>query len=485
MGMRPAPGDANIGSGSLAAQEAMKTVTYRILRKLLLVQQRWADQSRTPPDSAPGSEPGGLVRRVGLSLLRHAFGLARWLIKPEMRTRIRIWMTDMGNPCEGEERRPNPITEMNGSGGMDGINLIGYLRAELGLGESARSTLRAAAAANIHVSAVDYRAGCSARNEEEIDTEIPTGQRHAINVFHMNADQLYVAFNALGSDFFNGHYNIVYCVWEQGEFPEDWVPALNFVDEVWTASTFCQDTISRKTDKPVVRMPHNVQPVPPHGIDRRALGLPEDDFIFLGMADFMSAPERKNPLGSLEAYVRSMCLRMENVSLVLKTVNTGVRKDVAARLEHYRERFPSIILIDGYLSRPEVNALFQCCDCFVSLHRAEGFGLPMAEAMYFGKPVIATGWSGNVDFMNVTNSLLVRYTVVELDHDTGSYRKGFHWAEPDIDHAAELMGVVASDENLAKRIGQAGQMEIKTNFSPARVGRLMRDRLHRIKRGFA
>ena len=180
---------------------------------------------------------------------------------------------------------------------MHGINVIGPLRAEHGLGESTRSTLRAAAAAGIIVSATEYRAGCSARNEEDLNTQILQGQEYGINIFHTNADQLYVAYNVLGSDFFRGYYNILYCVWEQHEFPEEWVPAFDLVNEVWTASTFCQDSISRKIHKPVIRIPHNVELPVAQEVDRKTLGLPEEGFLFLGMADFMSSPERKNPLG--------------------------------------------------------------------------------------------------------------------------------------------------------------------------------------------
>lgn len=458
----------------------MKRLLYPVLRRLLIIQQRWADELRIPREGDSAAESPSLPRRLGLRLAGWVFGVARRVIRPELRARIRMRLTGLADAGQGESAvRTSPIPIVTG-GDSGGINVIGSLRAELGLGESARSTLRAAAAAGINVSGIEYRAGCSARNEEHIDADILQGQKHAVNLFHMNADQLYVAYNVLGGEFFRGHYNIVYCVWEQSEFPEEWVPALDLVDEVWTASSFCQDIISRKTNKPVIRIPHNVEPTVPKEVDRRSLGLPEEGFLFLGMADFMSSPERKNPLGSLEAFVRSGCRDRKDVYFVLKTVNAKLRQDIAQKLEEYRRKYPSIILMEGYLSRPEVNALFNCCDCFVSLHRAEGFGLPMAEAMYLGKPVIATGWSGNKDFMNVSNSLPVQYTMVALDRDSGPYRKGFHWAEPDVEHAAELMNLAAGDESLARRIGNEAKRDMRTYFSPLSVGKIMADRLNRI-----
>jgi len=143
---------------------------------------------------------------------------------------------------------------------------------------------------------------------------------------------------------------------------------------------------------------------------------------------------------------------------------------------------PSIIVRDGYIDRREVNALINASDCFVSLHRAEGFGLPIAEAMYMNKPVIATGWSGNMDFMNVENSFPVRFKLQHLGHDVGPYRKGIRWAEPDLHHAAELMEFVTRNPERARQVGKAAGRDIKQRLSCAAVGRMIRDRLETIHR---
>ena len=458
----------------------MKRIIYPALRGLFLTHQRLADELAIPSASGSFAEPGMRLRRFELAVARVGFAVIRKLIKPELRAQLRIWLADMAHSKQQGSPQPESVDRRIAPEKMEGINVIGFLRGELGLGEAARSTMRGAAAAGISFSGIDYRRGCSVRKEEEIDNTFLGEPEHFVNLFHMNPDQLFVAYHALGRDFFEGCYNILFCFWEQLEFPEEWVPAFDHIDEIWAGSRFCQDVIARTTYKPVVRIPLNVDPAVPDEIDRTALGLPEEGFLFLAMADFLSAPERKNPLGALEAYLRSHCHERKNVYLVLKTTNSTVRKDVFDKLEDYRKRFPSLIILDGYLSRPEVNALINCCDCFVSLHRAEGFGLPIAEAMAMGKPVIATSWSGNMDFMNVGNSFPVRYRIVSLDHDTGSYKKGFHWADPDLDHAAELMNTVADNPDLARRVGEAGMREIRSNFSPLSSGRLMADRLHRI-----
>ncbi len=462
----------------------MKRIIYPALKSIFLTQQRLADELAIPPPQGWLAEPGMRLRRLELAAARLGFQAMRKVIRPELRSQFRIWLANVAssNRKEGVPRQSARDSAIRMK--PEGINVIGFLRGVLGLGEAARATLRATAAAGISVSGIDYRRGCTVRQEEEVDRSLLGEQKHFVNLFHMNPDQLFVACHALGPEFFDGHYNILFCFWEQLEFPEEWVHALDHVDEIWTGSRFCQDIIARTTHKPVIRIPLNVDPVVPDHVGRKDLGLPETGFIFLAMADFLSAPERKNPLGVLEAYLRSHCHARENVYLVLKTTNSTVRQDVFAKLKDYQEKFPSLIVLDGHLSRSDVNALVNCCDCLVSLHRAEGFGLPIAEAMALGKPVIATSWSGNMDFMNVGNSFPVRYRIVSLEQDTGSYKKGFHWADPDIDHAAQLMDTVVGKPDLARRVADAGMREIRSNFSPAAAGLLIADRLRRITENF-
>jgi hypothetical protein len=124
--------------------------------------------------------------------------------------------------------------------------------------------------------------------------------------------------------------------------------------------------------------------------------------------------------------------------------------------------------------------LMAACDAYVSLHRSEGAGLPLAEAMALGRPVIATGWSGNMDFMNVANSFPVRYDLVELEENAGPYRAGINWAEPSITHAAELMRFVFENREEAELRGQAAKLEMERNYSESRVASLIRDRLEAI-----
>ena len=186
------------------------------------------------------------------------------------------------------------------------INLIGPDRAQSRIGESFRSTVRACQAAEIRASVYDSGSPERLRSFGDWPPEnLNTDHRDAIfNILHFAADFLPTVRSIFGSGFFSHRYNIGYWVWEMEYLPKSWRPYVESFNEVWTPSTFCLDIFSREVHVPVIRMPHNVAPKPPDGINRRELGLPERGFIFLVMADFKSLAERKNPLGAIEAFSR-------------------------------------------------------------------------------------------------------------------------------------------------------------------------------------
>lgn len=357
-----------------------------------------------------------------------------------------------------------------------GINIVGYLEAEMGVGEAARSTLRACQAAGIPFSLVDFIGGSRSRTGEKLDPTLPRGPRYGVNVLHINADQTPVAAQHFGPGFFRNRYTIGVWNWELPEFPTRWKSSFEYVDEVWAPSMFCRDAFASATSKPVIRMPYCVVPATPPADARASFTLPPG-FLFLFMFDALSIPERKNPLALLAAFEQAASRSNVPLALALKVINgqhesafmTELRRRVADRTD--------IALIDDYLSRDRLTGLFAACDAYVSLHRSEGFGLTLAEAMAMGKPVVATDWSANVDFMNAENALPVRCRVIPLERNYGPYRAGCTWADPDIGHAAEQMIRIANDAELRTKISAAAAKSIREDLSPDAVGRLIGDRI--------
>jgi glycosyltransferase involved in cell wall biosynthesis len=185
---------------------------------------------------------------------------------------------------------------------------------------------------------------------------------------------------------------------------------------------------------------------------------------------------RKNPRAVIEAF-RASGLGAQGASLVIKVHNADSNpSDFAALTESIRD-LPGTVVLSSTFSRADVYALEAACDCYVSLHRSEGFGLAIAECMYLGKPVISTDWSATAEYLNRDNGLPVRYSLVTLAENNGPYTKGSTWADPDVADAAEQMRRVVSEPALAKRLGAAAQETIERRFSPAVIGARYRKRL--------
>ncbi len=397
-----------------------------------------------------------------------------------LRGRMRNRLLQRGN--KAGSTAPRTVVKINQISAPDpGINVIGYLHAESGTGEAVRSTLRALNSADINVSAIDVRFSNISRMKETPPVLPSQEQRYGVNLFHINADQSPIVLKELGGEFYENHYNIGFWFWELGSFPDFFSKSFNHLDEIWVASTFCQEAISLKSHVPVVNIPLCIDLDLPKVIDRSALGLPQEGVIFLSIMDVMSIPERKNPLGVLEAFSKAFPLNSKDVYLVLKLSNMDrcpveIREKIRAYLNH-----SNIILLEKYMNREELNGLLYSADCYFAMHRSEGFGLPIAESMYLGKPVIATGWSSNMDFMNLNNSLPLKYELIELDRDHGPYTKGSIWAEPDIDHAVECLQKISGDRALREQLGKNAARDMRTHYSPSAVGKKIKKRLELIE----
>jgi glycosyltransferase involved in cell wall biosynthesis len=298
-----------------------------------------------------------------------------------------------------------------------------------------------------------------------------------INLIFCDASDSQTCIKANEKKLLNGGYKIGYLWHQVSAFPQEWKDCLRFFHEIWTPSTFALDVVSRVSQVPVLRIPpclffeELIKAKP----DRASFGFSESEFLFGFAFDFRETVERKNPEGLFCAFKEAFSPE-EAVRLVVLCQGGDSFPSELARLKALAQNH-SIKIVDEKLSQEQIISFLFSINCYVSLHRLESFGLKMAEAMALGKPVIATAFSGNMDFMNPSNSYLVKYDLVKLPEDFGLYKKGMSWAEPNLSHAAKLMRHVFENQSEASQVGRLAALDIKSFYSLSNVQSVYKERL--------
>jgi glycosyltransferase involved in cell wall biosynthesis len=265
------------------------------------------------------------------------------------------------------------------------------------------------------------------------------------------------------------------------QLPAAWAGRGDEVDEIWAPTRFIATALRAAFTKPVYTMLPGLELSPFDPLPKEYFGLSGDRYVFAFVFDMNSRMQRKNPLGLIRAF-REAFRRDEPVDLVIKvSPPESFYKDQWDELRQAVDA-AGVTLIDRVLTRQELLAFLHAADCYVSLHRSEGFGLTCAEAMLLGKPVVATAYSGNLDFMNPDNSYLVNYDRVTLTEDIDPYPRGAVWADPHIDHAAQQMRRVYDQREEAVAKGRQAQAEVSQLLSLEAAGRRMAERLEAIRR---
>jgi len=364
-----------------------------------------------------------------------------------------------------------------------GVNLVAYIRADMGLGTAARGMAAAFEAAGIPFNVINLEYGNEGSHTDRSWSHKEVARSdYDTTIVCVNPDNSFNLRTLVSSEILGDRYVIANWYWELPEMPDEWLAEFEYADEVWAASSFIRDAIARKSPVPVVRVPAVVQLSRGRRFSRSDLRLPEKKFLFLAMFDTRSVPERKNPLGVVRAFRRAFPATDHSAGLVIKLLNTDYSEPVLQELREDVAGCENVFVIDRLLDRDELTSLFDACDCFVSLHRSEGFGLPPAEAMSLGKPAILTNWSGNTDYMTSDNCVPIDYELVKLGRDYGPYKADQIWAEPDLEQAAHWMKKLITEPELAQQIGLRGQQTINSQFSPEAVGKIIHSRLEQIRR---
>jgi len=363
---------------------------------------------------------------------------------------------------------------------LDGIDVLGFFTAEHGVGEAARVLTSTLQAAGVSVSTIDYT---DTQSRREHLFHCDNVSRNKVLMTAINADHLNEAQRRLGREFFIDRYVIGQWFWELEEAPEWFGPAFAHVDELWAPTRFIE-TMLRKHVPSRVQVKYVPLPVVTPRVDalisRSRFGL-DDRYMFLFAFDFMSVMKRKNPLGLIEAFC-SAFVEGEGPMLVIKAINGDKRLVERNMLRDAVRKRSDIVLIDEYFTKVETSTLTSLADCYVSLHRSEGLGLTMSEAMTLGKPVIATGYSGNLDFLSDANSFIVPGLRVKVGHGAEGYSPEAMWMEPNVSEAAKYMRYVYENQAEAAQKGLRGQADILRAFDVASCGAIMKGRLEQIWR---
>lgn len=321
-----------------------------------------------------------------------------------------------------------------------GVNLIGFAFGELGIGEDIRMAAESFEEAGILVSIVNISPGAEVRQKDMsllkyMQAEDSEEAPYAVNIFCLTAFDTARVYLEKGKGLFEGRYNIGWWPWELPVWPKRWDIAFDLVHEVWGSTTYTTETYrsalkrcGKKTILKNVPLKVSIERLKP--MIRGELGLPEDRFLFLYVFDSNSYLSRKNPQGALKAFQSAFPVNNKKVGLVFKTMNPKKESIAYQKFKKACLADPRVILIENTMDRGEVLGLMQACDAYVSLHRAEGFGRTIAEALMLNKPTIATDFSGNTDFKGYIPVKWKKVRVKEGEYPFVENDDNPWWAEP-------------------------------------------------------
>lgn len=363
-----------------------------------------------------------------------------------------------------------------------GVNLFGFFKAENGLAQGTKlyaSALEKSGLPHTFIN-TDFLSWLP-QKDTAFDSRLSVRPKYAINLIHINPDQWAQACGLFPQRDFDEHYNIGVWLWELEDIPVEWHDIFPYVNELWAPSQFIADALRKVSPVPVTVIPYGMDMPIEEQLTRADFSLPADKFLVLAMYDSNSFMSRKNPMATVAAFREAFGEKPEKAHLVLK-VNNPTESDLAA-LREMLGSDDAYTLITGSMPKPRLNALIRLCDVFVSLHRSEGFGLVMAEAMALGRPVIATNWSANVEFMPADAACMVDYDLIPVNNAYQWGQDNQRWADAHVDHAAQYLRRLADDPTYYEQVRTAGQQFIHEHYSVSCTAAKMKARVEEILSG--
>lgn len=477
--------------------------TRRLYRQLVLEANAGNDETKRPPNPFSADGAGELVRQLASAApdgphprvsrylaavraerldLQHAF--------PDMSSPepfldwARTNGKDSGIPAalmptrtRGGQPRPDVVPPDS-----QGVNVVGYFDAETGVGESARLLVTALEGAGIPVGVVPVTAPL-ARQLNSFNYASFGAGGHDVSIVAVNADEFPRFARSVDGELLDRSYTIGLWSWEVDVFPENMRASATLVDEIWVCSHHTAAAVAPAVDKPVHVFNLPVVAPPNPDLSRLELGLP-DGPLFLYCFSFFSVVERKNPLGTIEAFCRAF-EPGEGPTLVLKSIGGDAHRPELEKVRMAAAGRPDIVIIDGAVHRDVQNGIMHACDAYVSLHRAEGFGLTIAEAMAIGKPVVATAYSANLDYMTSDTGYLVPYELTQVPEGCPPYPTTASWATPDVAAASAALRSVWDDPASARATGARAAAAMRQFHSPEARSAFLSERIGAARRAGA
>lgn len=366
----------------------------------------------------------------------------------------------------------------------DDVCLVGHPYAPIGMGEHVRATFRSLRKVAAQPKLYDiYKLQQPSPAElAEFDGSCQSSPAR-INVFHINGNEVEQVWNHINYHKPWTGYNVIYPLWELPRYPSVWAEQLNRFDEIWAPSRFIFDGLKKACEKPIFHMPLSCEIAVNGFFGRRYFGIPEADYAFLFFYDLRSYTSRKNPQGVIQAFRQLLANRPYSKAHLVIKVN-GVDTNPAAfneLQEQMGDLHSNVTLMHREMSSDEVKNLVRSCDCFISLHRSEGFGFGIAEAMALGKPAIATAYSGNMDFMTQDVALCVDYKLIPVESGEYPHHEDQVWADPDYGQAAAFMMRLVDEPGWGRDIGARAALHMRSEFGYRRIGLNYVNRLDAIR----